>query len=103
MGKPKKPPSPWRTDYERFFHEGQWDELMKRVVVPLDCLTYPPADGDTSHLSWDRKAAYLLWSALNDEEARERLAATHPQSSDESRRRLLVQSSWGPFSASGDW
>lgn len=58
MAKPKK--AVWGTDFERFFHNGEWDRLLRTTIVPNDALTHPPVD---QTLSWDRRAAWLVYVA----------------------------------------
>ncbi len=42
------------TPFLKFYH-GQWQDMLDTVIVPDEAV---PGHGD---LSWDRRAAYLLW------------------------------------------
>lgn len=48
------------TPFERFFH-GQFDTMLNAVGDVPGLMT---ADFPLSQSSWDRKAAFLLWTSL---------------------------------------
>lgn len=52
----KYPPTP----FEDFF-AGEWQRLLEAAVIPEEVMGQP--EGSTP--SWDRRAAWLLWSAMH--------------------------------------
>lgn len=99
MATKRRKAAPPDTEFEQFYQA--FGAMLDAVVIPNDALTYPPADG-TAHFSWDRKAAYLLWSSIDGEEAKNRIRESNAQtaqSATKRRRRInqLVLLSSGGF------
>lgn len=48
------------TPFETFF-DGEWRRMIETAELPDEAFTQPPAEKGL--VSWDRRAAWLLWSA----------------------------------------
>lgn len=49
-----------KTDFEKFFSDGEWDTLLEQTEVPLEAMQRPPDERP----SWDRIAAWLVYSEM---------------------------------------